>query len=193
MKGISKLKVIPVALFMFGALVTATIGVIYTDETSTEGTPTPETGDSISPAEREDLQAVATQLGISLQEAIDRYAWNDDFASHVAEISQVAPESFAGAEIVDAGNAWIAFAGSAPQSALNLIDAFSDNHDGVSIEVRTDKGFTEVELQKAIKAAHFAVLEKLEVDDASTGIDFATGEISMNGGEIMDHEGGSTA
>ena len=65
----------------------------------------PETDSAISDAEMEDLQAVASQLDMSLQEAIDRYAWNDRFALAVSAIREAAPEAFAGAEIVDANNA----------------------------------------------------------------------------------------
>ena len=182
MNSIAKLKLILVTLLILGVSIAATIGAIYIDETGIEFTSlpdmaSPDSEDSISAAELEDLQAVATQTGISLREAIDRYAWNNDFAIHVAVVRQIAPESFAGAEIVSVGKAWIAFAGSAPETALNELKAFSDSHDSVSVQVRTDKGFTEVELQEAIEAAHFAVLEKPEVNDANTGFDFATGEI----------------
>ena len=139
---------------------------------------TQSTTDGISKAELNDLQAVADQEGISLQAAIDRYAWNDDFAAAVAEIREAVPGAFTGAEIVDAGNAWVAFAGSAPAAATTIINTFTSSHSGVSVDVRADKGFTEVELEKAIKAAHFAVLNSPEVSDAATHhFDFATGKI----------------
>ena len=38
-------------------------------------------------------------------------------------------------------------------------------------------GFTEVELERAIEAVHFAVLKAPEVRDAATSFDFATGQI----------------
>ena len=90
------------------------------------------------------------------------------------------PEAFTGAEIVDAGNAWVAFAGSAPAAATSIIDNFTSNHSGVSVEVRAEKGFTEVELQKAINAAHFAVFNSPEVLSASTHFDFTTLKIKTN-------------
>ena len=55
--------------------------------------------DAVSDAELQDLQAVAEQYGMTLQEAFDRYAWNDDF-------SQAAPETIAGVGIVDGSHAW---------------------------------------------------------------------------------------
>ncbi|MDY6912375.1 MAG: hypothetical protein SVM79_08480 [Chloroflexota bacterium] len=137
----------------------------------------PEVDASISDAELQDLQSIASQKGISLQAAIDRYAWNDNFALAVAKIREAAPAAFAGAEIVDAGHAWVAFAGRAPEAARDIIDTFSSSHSGVSVEVRADLGFTEVELERAIVAVHFAVLEATEVRDASTSFDSATGQI----------------
>ena len=172
-EGTTKFRVILIALLLFGIVVTGGISVIYINEISTDS----QTQDSISAAEHEDLQAFATQLGISLQDAIDQYAWRNEFSAQVSRIRKIAPDSFTGAEIVDSENAWVAFAASAPQEALNIINTFDDSHDDVSIEVRTNKGFTEVELKKSIEAAHFAVLGRTEVSDANTGFDFATGEI----------------
>ena len=137
----------------------------------------PEIDDPPSDAELSDLQAVADQRGISLQAAIDRYAWNDNFALAVATIREAAPGAFAGAEIVDAGHAWVGFAGRAPDAALDILDTFSSSHRAVSVEVRTDLGFTEVEIEKAIEAVHYSVLEAPEVRDAFTSFEFAKGEI----------------
>ena len=47
----------------------------------------------------------------------------------------------------------------------------------MSVEVRTDLGFSEAELEEAIPAVHYAVLEATEVLDASTSFDSATGQI----------------
>jgi len=139
----------------------------------------PEIDDPISEAELEDLQTIATQKGLSLQAAIDRYGWNDNFALAVARIREAAPGAFAGAEIVDADHAWVAFAGRAPDTALEVIGSFIRSHGGVLVEVRTDLGFTEEELQKAIEVVHFAVLHNPGVRNASTSFDYATGQITV--------------
>lgn len=70
----------------------------------------PQIDDPISEAELEDLTTIADQKGMSLQAAIDRYAWNDNFALAMATVRQSSPEAFTGAEIVDGGTAWVAFA-----------------------------------------------------------------------------------
>lgn len=137
----------------------------------------PEIDDSPSAAELADLQSVADQEGISLQDAIDRYAWNDNFALVVSGIRRAYPEEFARAEIVDAGHAWIGFAGSAPEGSLAMLDRFIESHSGVSVEIRTDLGFTEVEIQKAVRAVHYAVLESPNVLDAVTFFEFEARQI----------------
>ncbi len=140
--------------------------------------PPPQIDDPISDAELRDLQTVASQKGISLQAAIDRYAWNDNLALAVAQVREAVPGAFAGAEIVDANNAWVAFKGPAPEAALEIINVFSKAHSGVSVEVRTDAAFTEIELQRGIQAVHFAVFERPEVRDAVTSHDSTTGKIT---------------
>ena len=183
MEEMTNLKVMFAALIMLSAFVTSPVSIVHAQEAGDASTPTPEVAppgidDAISDAELQDLQTVASQSGLSLQEAIDRYAWNDNFAFAVSEIREASPEAFARAEIVDAGRAWVGFAGDVPQAALDIIDTFRSSHSGVRVEVRTDLGFTEVELQSAIQAVHSAVFEAPEVRDAATSFDFATGQIT---------------
>lgn len=140
----------------------------------------PQIGDSINEAELADLRTVANQRGISIQAAIDRYAWNDNFALAVARIRQASPGAFAGAAIVDADHAWVAFAGRAPETARDIIDSFGSDHNGISVDLRTHLGFTEVELERAIASVHFSVLETRDVRDASTSYDYETGLITTS-------------
>jgi len=151
------------------------------DPTGVEALPeaaTPQIEDAISDAELQDLQTIASQSGMPLQAAIDRYAWNDNFAIAVARFREAFPDAFAGAEIVDASRAWIAFAAEAPEASWEIIDAFRSSHESISIDVRTELGFTESELQKAIEGVHFAVFAMSEVHDALTSYDYATGQIT---------------
>ena len=183
MEEMTNLKVMFAALIMLSAFVTSPVSIVHAQEAGDASTPTPEVAppgidDAISDAELQDLQTVASQSGLSLQEAIDRYAWNDNFAFAVSEIREASPEAFARAEIVDGDHAWVGFAGDVPQAALDIIDTFRSSHSGVRVEVRTDLGFTEVELQSAIQAVHSAVFEAPEVRDAATSFDFATGQIT---------------
>lgn len=140
--------------------------------------PPPEIDDPPGEAELQDLQRIANQKGTSLQEAIDQYGWQDNFALLASKISDAFPAAFTRAEILDGGHAWIGFAGSAPEAAFEIIDLFRSSHSGVLIEIRADIDFTEAELQMAIPAAHYAVYESPEVRDATTSFDYATGQIT---------------
>ena len=137
----------------------------------------PEIDDHPSSAEIEDLQAVADQEGITLQEAIDRYGWHNNFSLVVSGIQRAFPDDFARSEIVGASKAWVGFAGSAPEGALEMLDRFTGSHSGVSVEVRTDIGFTELEIQEALRAVHFAMRGTPEALDAVTYFEFETRQI----------------
>ena len=148
----TSLKVLLIALTIFGGLITATFGVVHAQDAGKDGTPLPEEAptkidDPPSDAELQDLQALADRDGISLQEAIDRYAWHDNFSKMASTIREAAPEDFAGAEIVGPRQARIAFAGQPPKAALDILDIFRNSHSGVSVEVRTGLGYSEAELQ----------------------------------------------
>ena len=145
---------------------------------STESVP-PEIRDAVSEAELQDLQAVAEQYGMTLQEAFDRYAWNDDFSRAVQRIGEVTPDSFAGAAIVDATNAWIAFTGTPPKAALDIIDEFTSSHSRVTVEVRTGQSLTEAEIEEAVSAVYDAVAKTPGVLDAIAGFDPRTNRIGM--------------
>ena len=131
----------------------------------------PEINDPINEAEMQDLRTIAEQSGMSLEAAIDRYAWNDNFALAVEEVRERYPGAFAGAEIVDADHAWIAFADQAPTEARNVFDGFANNGTDVTVDIRTDVGFTEADLAAAIEDVHFAIYRMPEVRDAATSYD----------------------
>ena len=178
------LRLIAAILLAFG-LLTATAAAAQTsqDRILAEGASSsladvapPDISDPVSEAELQDLRTLADQSGMSLQATIDRYAWNDNFALAVAAIREAFPEAFTGAEIVDADHAWIGFAARAPESAREVIDAFGKTH-GVAVDVRSNLGFNERDLMKAIEAAHFSVLATHGVSDALTTYDFAAGQI----------------
>ena len=156
--------------------ITNTPGVIGEEPAPSEASP-PEIDDPPREAELSDLQFIADRKRISLREAIDRYGWNDNFALAVSRIREASPATFAGAEIVDGAHAWIAFTGHPPKAALDMIHIFTSSHSGVSVEVCTDLSFTEAELEIAIPAVHYAVLEAPGVRNASTSFDPATGQI----------------
>ena len=130
-------------------------------------------------AELDDLQFVATEMAMTLQESIARYSWNDDFARIVSDIRDASPQDFAGAAITGNTEAWVAFTGQTPSVAQGIVDTFSTNFPGVSVELRTDLGFTEQEIGNAIAGAHYAVLESAGVLDAASSFDHDRRQISV--------------
>ena len=132
-----------------------------------------------SPAEVNDLQFIAIQDGITLDESIMRFAWRDDFSKMVTAIEKENPDS-----VVDAGStgrvlAWIKFSGSIPGNARKAIDEFQSENPHVEISLQTgkDPGFTRREADEAVVGAHFAVMAEGGVQDSVTYYDSDTIEI----------------
>lgn len=138
----------------------------------------PQVSDPISDAEMRDLETLAEQSGRSLDEVIERYAWNDNFTLAVNELREAAPADFAGAAIVDADHAWIAFKGDVPEAMRAMGATFESVPEEVTIGLETNVGFSEGELDAAIAAAHFAALGSPGVADAVTTFDYNARQIT---------------
>ena len=118
-------------------------------------------------------------MGITIQETIARYSWNYDFARIVSDIRDASPQDFAGAAITGNTEAWVALTGQTPSTAQGIVDTFSTNFPGVSVELRTHLGFTEQEIGNAILGAHHAVLESAGVLDVASSFDHDRRQISV--------------
>ncbi len=126
-----------------------------------------------SPAELDDLQFIANQDGITLDESIARYAWGDDFSMIITAIGDEDPDSVVDAAITSGSSAWIKFSGSISGNARNAIDKFkSENpHVEISLQAGRDPGFTKREAEEAVIGAHFAVMAEDGVRDSVTYYD----------------------
>ena len=124
-------------------------------------------------AELDDLQFIAIQDGITLDESIMRHAWRGDFSRMVTAIEDEAPDSVVDAAITSGSSAWIKFSGSISGNARNAIDKFkSENpHVTVSLQAGRDPGFTKREAEEAVVGAHFAVMVEDGVQDSVTYYD----------------------
>lgn len=124
----------------------------------------------------EDLQWQADSEGITLEEAILKYAWHEPFAVLAHQLREGHPDEYAGARIdAEAATAWIAFKGHAPDPALESIAAF-----GHAVEVVEDRGYSESELEAQLLEAHYDVLDQTDLAAAaSSGYDIATGVITI--------------
>ena len=125
------------------------------------------------PAELDDLQFIANQDGITLEESIARHAWRGDFSKMVTAIEEEDPDSVVDAAITSGSSAWIKFSGSISGNARNAIDKFkSENpHVEVSLQAGRDPGFTKREVEEAVVGAHFAVMAEDGVQDSVTYYD----------------------
>ncbi len=126
-----------------------------------------------SPAELNDLQFIANQDGITLDESIARYAWGDDFSRMVTAIEDDDPDSVVDVAITGGSSAWIKFSGSISGNARNAIDKFQSENPHVTVSLQTgkDPGFTKREAEEAVVGTHLAVMAEDGVQDGVTYYD----------------------
>ena len=134
-----------------------------------------------SPAEVNDLQTIANQQGITLDESIARYAWRDDFSRMVTAIEDDDPDNVVHAAITSGSTAQIKFSGSISGSAQDAIDKFKSENPHVTVSLQTgkDPGFTKREAEEAAVGAHFAVMAEDGVQASVTYYDSDAIEISV--------------
>ncbi|MGH2455197.1 MAG: hypothetical protein ACRDHD_02930 [Candidatus Limnocylindria bacterium] len=142
--------------------------------------PAPSSSDPISDAEMQDLETLAAHYGMGIDDAIARFAWNDNFSIAVDQIRQRFPAEFAGARIESASSAWVSFAGRPPSEALAVLEEFGRSSPGlaVDVEVVANRGFTESKLDEAVQSVHYALMASPLVLSASSGYDIQTGLVS---------------
>ena len=85
------------------------------------------------PAELNDLQFLADAKGITLDEAIEMYAWRDDFSRMVTTIEEDNPDSIAEAASTSGSTALIRFSGSISSDAQRTIDDFEADNPNLTI------------------------------------------------------------
>ncbi|QVJ03466.1 hypothetical protein KGD82_27665 (plasmid) [Nocardiopsis eucommiae] len=130
--------------------------------------------DDLTAAEVEDLIQLAKDEGISFEESIDRHGWQNQFIEVAEALETSFPDEFSGAMKTPEGTAWFAFKDEVPASALELAEALP-----VSVELVSDRGFTENELIVAKDLAHAEVLTDSNTANVVTGYDIETGEINV--------------
>lgn len=123
-----------------------------------------------------DLLWIAGDEGISLEEAIFRFAWQERFAHVVTELQRGGSGRFAGAAIVDGGcGAWIAFNGPVPPGAAELVAQLS-----VPVELIGDRGYSEAELAGVLHEVFPRIAEHSDIVNASGWTDLATGSVIIH-------------
>ena len=127
-------------------------------------------------AELADIMRVAEFQGISVAEAANKYAWQDDFAILATSIEEEYPTEFTTAKIEDEGAhiASISFRGPAPVAAKIKIAEF---HVG-RIQILEGRGVSASEIDVRVEAAHRAIAARNDlVDVVTTNYDHVTDSI----------------
>ena len=120
----------------------------------------------------EDLQTIAAIEGVSVQTAVDRWGWQNDFARDVAGLAEANPQSFGYAEISETGTpgAVIHLTEDAPNSvSASVASATADLP--VTVAVIKDAVYTESEEAEVVSVAHAAVVAAVQTDDVTTYYD----------------------
>ncbi|NUW39019.1 hypothetical protein [Nonomuraea rhodomycinica] len=129
----------------------------------------------VDAAEMEDLQQAATEEGITLEEAIARYGWQDDFVRVANEARDSFPDTYAGAVIAEDGSsASIAFKGEAPATVTNL--AKTVRH---PVKVFGGRPYSEEELRQALRTTHYEILARPGVATSAGEYDVETGVVTI--------------
>ena len=139
-------------------------------------------------AEESDLRAVARQEGISYEEAVRRYGWQDDFGRVLARMSQDYPDDYASSAFRDDRSIVVRFLGGVPQEARALLDEFSEAYE-VKVVVESGAGYNERDLEEAIRRIHFALFCTEGVENARTspteGVIESTAELSADASDSL--------
>lgn len=148
-------------------------------------------GDPLSVAALADLAAISKQSGETLQVAIERVGWQEDFAILVANLRSTYPDDFAGAKIEREGDPWISFRGVAPAGASAMISNFDgavfgsnafSRGDGptYAVDIGPGAGFSEKELDSRLTSTYYSILGQADiVASASAAYDQETGLITV--------------
>lgn len=117
--------------------------------------------DDVPADEIASLEGISRDFGISMEEAIRRFAWNDEFSQVASDLSEEFPLDYASARITGDTAAYIAFRGSVPESADLGLELFPAS---VDIEIRENVGYTAAEIERAVVQSHLEVLEQVDAD-----------------------------
>lgn len=130
----------------------------------------------VSRAEMEDIRDSAVDEGWTIEEAVDRLAWQQGFADYVQALREAYPHEFAGAAILgDIGprNGFIAFRFAVPDEVRD-----DPRLEHLDIEFREMLGFSEQELTEQTTVVHRAMRDA-GFPDVVSGPDIPNGVIDV--------------
>jgi len=131
----------------------------------------------LSSAALEDLRFIADEEGWSLEEALYRIGWQEDFSRFVQELREAYPEDFtAGGILGEAGprSVFIAFSGAVPDEVR-----FDPRLGHLEVEFRESTGFSEAVLSDQVIDVHYT-MRNLGFLEVGTGPDIDTGQVRVD-------------
>jgi hypothetical protein len=110
----------------------------------------------LSEAERVDLALIAKTEGIGIDEAVERFAWQNDFALASTALQEAHPQSFAYAEITSEAPAaaTISFVGPVPADTDKFLGSLPE---GIHVELVPGAALSAVDVDAEIIEVHHAV------------------------------------
>lgn len=113
---------------------------------------------SIDPYVLEDMETVAQEEGIAVDEAAVRYGWHGDFSLVAMEVEQSHPDAFAGAEVDASGGqiATVSFVEEMPSGVIEILQ-----RSPVPVRVLENVGLSLADRAETVEAAHYAVYGEL--------------------------------
>jgi hypothetical protein len=122
-----------------------------------------------------DYQQMANEDGVSLEETINKYHWQKEFARVATDLADAYPNEFAGAAVVEQSSAgWIAFKGSVPVEAASLIASVAK-----PVTLIGNRGFSQEELAVTLEQNYHPMIERSEVVDGYGTSDPESGVITI--------------
>jgi hypothetical protein len=121
--------------------------------------------DDLSAVQIEDLKGMAKAKQIPLDEAIERYGYQQIGDRVADQLKAAFPDQLAGfAYMTDRGNnVWIGFKGTIPAQAVALAKTLP-----VPVDLKGNLGYTESELPLAQSRAHQALLKNADISNVAT-------------------------
>lgn len=132
---------------------------------------------SVTVEEARDLQTLADEHGMTFEQAVDEFGWQERFSEMVEQLREAYPAEFAGARITrdPASPAWVAFRGAVPDAAAGTIDSFEE-----PVTTHGHRGFSEQELDRRLQIVHHRVWARRDlVASATSGYDVETGQVTI--------------
>jgi hypothetical protein len=165
------------AMVITGAIAVANVpraGATTPDAASADAVVIKGTGTAtLSEAELFDIQQVAKERGMDLDEAIAKFGGQNDFAAFATQVAEGFPGDFAYASL-ESGQPVLGVKGRLPAAIAQLAQRLPMN-----VTVEQGVGWSEQEVKAAGEAVHATVQESFPGVEVHTDIDVPAGEITV--------------